>query len=72
MEYTIDTGEVTIDSEEVSVAFTANFKAMPFVVATSDSNVEIYLSEITASGFKVSTGSFTDSFTVRYHAIERS
>ena len=53
MQYSIDTGSVTVNSAEVSVNFTTQFKNVPAVAAVGDSNTEIFLSDVTTGGFKI-------------------
>ena len=72
MQYSIDTGSVTVNSAEFSVNFTNQFKNVPVVAAVGDSNTEIFLSDVTTGGFKINVSSFSSSFVVKYHAIDRS
>tara|TARA_Y100000996_G_C22216413_1_gene517622 strand:+ start:87 stop:305 length:219 start_codon:yes stop_codon:yes gene_type:complete len=72
MQYIIETGTATVDSESKSVTLTGEFKNTPAVTLIGDENVNIFISDVSSTGFNINVSNFTTNITVRYHAIERS
>jgi hypothetical protein len=72
MQYIIETGTATVDSESKSITLAGEFKNTPYITLLSNDNTNLFISNVSSSGFNINVSNFTTNITVKYHAIERS
>ena len=61
---------ISVDSEVNGTA--GEFKNTPYITLLSNDNTNLFISNVSSSGFNINVSNFTTNITVKYHAIERS
>ena len=74
LNWTIETGTVTMSSVTENVTFSEEMARAPRISAVPSEDVNIFISNVTTTGFSVTSESFTNanSITVYYNAIMRN
>lgn len=72
MSNSYESGKVTIPSDQVEFVVSLNetFVELPVIKITSNKNINIFISDVTTTSFKINKSS-PEEVTVHYIAIER-